>query len=201
MTKRLYLTYMEVQQIFQAMAGNKNCIRDRCMILMCFIHGLRTSELTGIKITDIDLLSGRIYIHRLKNGLSTTHPLHPREISLLKKWLNLRAVYDKHQNDWLFLSIKGQRMTRQHFYNILNHNAKAAGLSVKVHPHMLRHACGFELAEQGLDTRLIQDYLGHRNIRHTVHYTASNAARFVNAWKTKSSQTIQEEQKTSLLFW
>ncbi|WP_275284819.1 tyrosine-type recombinase/integrase, partial [Escherichia coli] len=50
-------------------------------------------------------------------------------------------------------------------------------------PHMLRHACGYELAERGADTRLIQDYLGHRNIRHTVRYTASNAARFAGLWE------------------
>lgn len=48
---------------------------------------------------------------------------------------------------------------------------------------MLRHACGYELAERGADTRLIQDYLGHRNIRHTVRYTASNAARFAGLWE------------------
>jgi len=53
-----------------------------------------------------------------------------------------------------------------------------AGLSVDARPHMLRHACGFALADQGADTRLIQDYLGHRNIQHTVRYTATNPARF-----------------------
>ncbi|MBH3035806.1 tyrosine-type recombinase/integrase [Serratia marcescens] len=193
MTRRLYLTYREVQQIYQAIGGKRNCIRDRCMILMCFIHGLRTSELTGLKITDIDFLSGCVYIRRLKNGFSTTHPLHPREISLLKAWLNLRTAYDIYHNEWLFLSAKGQRMTRQQFYKILSSNAKLAGLAVKAHPHMLRHACGYELAEQGLDTRLIQDYLGHRNIRHTVHYTASNAARFACAWQTATVPPPEEE--------
>ncbi|MCM4604482.1 tyrosine-type recombinase/integrase, partial [Escherichia coli] len=54
-----------------------------------------------------------------------------------------------------------------------------------VHPHMLRHACGFALADNGVDTRLLQDYLGHRNIQHTVRYTASNAARFKGVWKKK----------------
>ncbi|WP_279616106.1 tyrosine-type recombinase/integrase [Kosakonia oryziphila] len=50
---------------------------------------------------------------------------------------------------------------------------------------MLRHACGYALAELGNDTRLIQDYLGHRNIQHTVLYTAANSARFKNAWVTR----------------
>ena len=56
------------------------------------------------------------------------------------------------------------------------------GLST-THPHMLRHACGFALADQGADTRLIQDYLGHRNIQHTVRYTATNPARFERLWR------------------
>ena len=58
-----------------------------------------------------------------------------------------------------------------------------AGLPGKAHPHMLRHACGFALADQGADTQLIQDYLGHRNIQHTVRYTATNPARFEGLWR------------------
>ncbi|ECZ4168724.1 tyrosine-type recombinase/integrase, partial [Salmonella enterica] len=59
-------------------------------------------------------------------------------------------------------------------------------ISVNIHPHMLRHACGYALANQGMDTRLIQDYLGHRNIRHTVLYTASNVERFRKVWQNQS---------------
>ena len=60
---------------------------------------------------------------------------------------------------------------------------KLTGLPVDAHPHMLRHACGFALGDQGTDTRLIQDYLGHRNIQHTVQYTATNPARFARLWR------------------
>ena len=59
----------------------------------------------------------------------------------------------------------------------------AAELPLRAHPHMLRHACGFALADQGADTRLIQDYLGHRNIQHTVRYTAANPVRFERLWR------------------
>ncbi|MFW7226905.1 MULTISPECIES: tyrosine-type DNA invertase [unclassified Serratia (in: enterobacteria)] len=201
MSKRLYLTYKEVQQIFKATAGAKHCIRDRCMILMCFIHGCRVSELIGLKMTDIDFLSGKIYIRRLKNGLSTTHPLLPRELSLLNKWLVLRHMYNKKNNEWLFLSVHGKQLTRQGFCKQLHLYGQRAGLNLQVHPHMLRHACGYELAEQGLDTRLIQDYLGHRNIRHTVHYTASNAARFASVWQTAVPPPQEEELESPFLSW
>jgi type 1 fimbriae regulatory protein FimB len=65
----------------------------------------------------------------------------------------------------------------------LRNYSKAAALPLLAHPHMLRHACGFALADQGGDTRLIQDYLGRRNIQHTVKYTATNPTRFEKRWR------------------
>jgi type 1 fimbriae regulatory protein FimB len=66
---------------------------------------------------------------------------------------------------------------------LLKSASAAAALPFAAHPHMLRHACGFALADQGADTRLIQDYLGHRKIEHTVKYTATNPARFERLWR------------------
>ncbi len=79
-------------------------------------------------------------------------------------------------------------MTRQRVWQVIKHLGELAGIEVHSHPHMLRHACGFALADRGVDTRLIQDYLGHRNIRHTVIYTASNVERFRNIWSKKKLQ-------------
>lgn len=169
------------------------------MILLCFIHGFRVSELTGIKLTDIDFLSKTIYIRRLKSGFSTKQPLHPRELELLNQWMLIRPKYQKKKNsEWLFLSRSGERLSRQRFYSLLRNYGENAQLPIAAHPHMLRHACGYELAEQGLDTRLIQDYLGHRNIRHTVHYTASNAARFSSAWKDVLENEPHEINESTL---
>ncbi|EMJ9624388.1 tyrosine-type recombinase/integrase, partial [Salmonella enterica] len=89
----------------------------------------------------------------------------------------------KNDNNWLFISYHGERLTRQWIYKLSRKYSQQAGLNLVVHPHMLRHACGYALANQGLDTRLIQDYLGHKNISHTVRYTASNPARFRNVWQ------------------
>ncbi|MBU9839263.1 tyrosine-type recombinase/integrase [Rahnella aceris] len=201
MSRRLYLTYREVQHIYQATGDAKHHIRDRCMILMCFLHGFRTSELIGLKISDIDYLSENIYIRRLKNGLSTTHPLHPKERELLQQWMEVRKTCANNTSDWLFLTSRGHCLSRQRFYSLLRHYGELANIPLKVHPHMLRHACGFELAEQGLDTRLIQDYLGHRNIRHTVHYTASNAARFTSAWRVAHTLTLPQKPENLISSW
>lgn len=148
------------------------------VLLMCFIHGLRVSELRFLRISDIDLNSQCIAIRRLKNGFSTVHPLQPREQVSLQLWLGQRIRCLNADLPWLFLSRKGTPLSRQQIHSIIHRYGVEAGIAVPVHPHMLRHACGYALAEEGVDTRLIQDYLGHRNIQHTVLYTASNPARF-----------------------
>ncbi|CAI2014251.1 Tyrosine recombinase XerD [Serratia quinivorans] len=73
---------------------------------------------------------------------------------------------------------------------MLREYGRRAGLEVEAHPHMLRHACGYALADNGADTRVIQDYLGHRNIQHTVLYTAANAGRFRDLWEEKRQKNV-----------
>ncbi|EHU97496.1 phage integrase family protein [Escherichia coli DEC3F] len=124
-----------------------------------------------------------MYIYpSIKKGFSTTHPLLNKEVQALKNWLSIRTSYPHAESEWVFLSRKGNPLSRQQFYHIISTSGGNAGLSLEIHPHMLRHSCGFALANMGIDTRLIQDYLGHRNIRHTVWYTASNAGRFYGIW-------------------
>ncbi|MFC0228007.1 tyrosine-type DNA invertase [Serratia aquatilis] len=178
MRTRKYLNEDEVKRLLASVSQGDNYYRDKCMILMCYIHGFRVSELTALKLSDIDLVNRKVHINRLKNGFSVQHPLHDSEIELIKAWLAQRSTYLNADSEWLFLSRHGTRISRQRFYRAIKGFGEAAGISVVVTPHMLRHSCGYALAEQGVDTRLIQDYLGHKNIRHTVLYTASNAARF-----------------------
>lgn len=180
--KRNFLTHNEIESLLKAANSGAHATRNYCLTLLCFIHGLRASEICRLQISDIDLSSKCIYIHRLKNGFSTTHPLLNKEIRALKNWLQVRAAYSQSDSEWLFLSRKGNPLSRQQFYQIISASGDNAGLSLEIHPHMLRHSCGFALANMGIDTRLIQDYLGHRNIRHTVWYTASNAGRFYGIW-------------------
>ncbi|MBH2952319.1 tyrosine-type recombinase/integrase, partial [Serratia marcescens] len=97
--------------------------------------------------------------------------------------LVIREKINVSGSDFLFISMKGGGISRKRVYSLMATLGEQADISVRVHPHMLRHSCGFALADLGIDTRLIQDYLGHRNIQHTVTYTASNSARFLNIWK------------------
>lgn len=181
---RKYITHSEWKLLFSAINGTRNEARDKALLQMAYIHGLRVSELVDLRLGDFDMTEKIVFIRRLKNGLSTFHPLQPETIELLQRWMQVRKTYAKGSHeDYLFLSTHGKKISRQWVYKLCARYSQRAGLKVKVHPHMLRHACGYALANQGLDTRLIQDYLGHRNIHHTVLYTASNPRRFQRAWQ------------------
>ena len=123
-----------------------------------------------------------MHVARLKGGLSTTHPLRSDEIRLIKAWLADRARMET-DTKALFVSERRGPLSRKTAWLAIRRYGEVAGLEIAAHPHMLRHACGFALADQGADTRLIQDYLGHRNIQHTVRYTATNPARFEKLWR------------------
>lgn len=182
MNKRKYLTRYEINSILDESKKGKYAVRDYCMLLMCFIHGFRVSELCKLKIDQIDLNTKSLFVNRLKRGLSTTQPLIDIELNAIIDWLKEREFWRDSDSPWLFLSQKDGYMSRQNFYNLIKNYAEKSGVKVQVHPHMLRHSCGYALADLGKDTRLIQDYLGHKNITHTVIYTASNLKRFNNIW-------------------
>ena len=166
-----------------ASSSRRHAVRDRCLVRLCFIHGFRVSELCGLLLSDIDMEGHSIYIRRLKSGLSTIHPLAETEIMLLVEWLEERKHWRNADSPFLFLSQKGGRLSRGHVHQLFKNLGQSAALAIAVHPHMLRHACGYALADLGADTRLIQDYLGHRNINNTVIYTAANHKRFRNVWE------------------
>ena len=193
--ERKHLTTLEVDRLLAATKENlRTGLRDRCLILLMFRHGLRVTEACTMRVDQVDLESKILQVQRLKGGLSTTQPLRTEEIRLLKSWMAERerwlrqwrksggagAALDGHA---LFLSTRGTALSRKTFWALLRRYGEAAGLALPPHPHMLRHACGFALADQGADTRLIQDYLGHRNIQHTVRYTATNPVRFEKLWR------------------
>ncbi|EEQ2597206.1 tyrosine-type recombinase/integrase [Escherichia coli] len=184
MTRRRFLTAREVTGMMEAVRNGNNGARDYCLILMAFRHGMRISELLGLRYRDMDLEAGRMSVNRLKNGFSTVHPLIDDELDAIRTWTRVRSTW-RHaaSTDTVFISRKGTMLSRQQAYRIIRAAGELAGAVTCTTPHMLRHACGYELAERGTDTRLIQDYLGHRNIRHTVRYTASNAARFNGLWE------------------
>lgn len=176
---RKHLTGSEVELLCRT-AGRlgRNGPRDGLMILMAFRHGLRCSELVALKWDQVDFQRGVIYIARRKHGKPSTHPLTRRELAALRK---LPGYADRRGN--IFLSERKGPLSERSFHAIVARAGVEAGLNFAVHPHMFRHACGYELANQGRDTRAIQDYLGHSNIQHTVRYTELASGRFDGFFK------------------
>lgn len=182
MNERKHLVSAEVDKLIVATKGSRNEARDRCLLLLMFRHGLRVSEACGLQLSQVDIESRILHVQRLKKGLSTTHPLRTDELRTIKAWLVERKRL-KPEGDAFFVSERRTPLNRKTAWLAIRTYGEKAELSVSAHPHMLRHACGFALADQGADTRLIQDYLGHRNIQHTVIYTATNPARFEKLWR------------------
>jgi type 1 fimbriae regulatory protein FimB len=182
LSDRKHLTAGEVEKLLAATKGTRNESRDRCLLLLMFRHGLRVSEACGLMLSQVDTESRVLHVARLKQGLSTTHPLRGDELRAIKAWLVERAKMQP-EGDTFFISERRGALSRKTAWLMIRHYGELAGLPVEAHPHMLRHACGFALADQGADTRLIQDYMGHRNIQHTVRYTATNPARFERLWR------------------
>ena len=147
------------------------------MILLAYRHGLRVSELVALRWQQIDLKQGVLHVRRRKNGRPSTHPLHGPEIRALRK-----LVRKYPDTQYVFVSERKGPIAAGTVRKIVARAGREAGLDFHVHPHMLRHATGFKLANDGHDTRAIQHYLGHKNIQHSVRYTELAASRFDDFW-------------------
>ena len=149
------------------------------MILIAFRHGLRASELVALQWHAIDFNRAEVHIARTKGSASSTHPLTGRELRMLRR---LQREQDP-KASFVFTSERGTPFATGGYRKMIARLGQAAGFDFGVHPHMLRHACGYALANRGTDTRTIQQYLGHRNIQHTVRYTELSPLRFRNLWQ------------------
>jgi len=171
---REYLRFDEVLTMIQAAKKvGRHGVRDGAIILLMFRHGLRTAELVALKWLQIDLVGGYIEVRRAKHGHDSVHPLRSPELRALRQ---LQRDYPDTQ--YVFVSERKAPLSTRSIRHIVARAGERAGIPLKVHPHQLRHACGYYLAAQGHDTRAIQDYLGHKNIHHTVRYTQMSPQRF-----------------------
>lgn len=177
-----FLTESQLDQFLKAAKHGRHGVRDYALCLLMHRHGLRVSELCQLERSDLLLEDAQIRINRLKNGLSTQQPLTGEELRALKRYWKQRDKQGTGRLPWLFITERKTHFTRQGVSYLINTIGERAQLPVKVTPHMLRHSCGFHLANKGYDLRLIQDYLGHRDPRHTAHYTRTAAVRFKHLW-------------------
>jgi type 1 fimbriae regulatory protein FimE len=176
---REFLTSEEVESVIKASEKvGRHGFRDATLILIAYRHALRVSELVSLRWDQVDLNQGLLHVKRLKNGNPSTHPLHGPELRALRK---LQRDYPS--SPYVFTGERRGPLTASTVRKMVARAGVESGLEFPIHPHMLRHAAGYKLANDGVDTRAIQCYLGHRNITHTCVYTALSPDRFKDFWQ------------------
>jgi len=175
---REHLTPTEVEKLIDAVKDNRYGHRDSIMILVAYRHGLRASEVYDLRWEQIDWSAATLHVRRVKNGKASTHPIRGDELRALRK-LKREAP----TSPFVFVSERGGPFTTDSFNWMVKRAGQKADLPFQAHAHMLRHAAGYKLAGDGHDTRSIQDYLGHKNIQHTVRYIELSPAKFKDFWR------------------
>ena len=176
---REYLTEAEVQRLMEAAKDNRYGHRDATTVLVAYRHGLRASELVDLRWAQVEFKTATLHVRWVKQGTPSTHPVLGDELRALRR---LQREQES-KSPFVFTSERGAPFTTAGFARMVERAGTLAKLSFKAHPHMLRHACGYALANQGHDTRALQAYLGHRNIQHTVRYTELSPTRFNDFWR------------------
>jgi integrase len=175
---REHLTLDEVERLMEAARKvGRHGHRDATLILVAFRHGLRVSEVVALQWAQIDFRNGLLHVNRLKNGVPSTHPLSGAELRALRK---LKRDYPETQ--YVFVSERKAPLSSAGVRKMIARAGETAKIGFPVHPHQLRHATGYILANKGIDTRTLQHYMGHRKIEHTVRYSALDSKRFNGLW-------------------
>ncbi len=186
-TKRGRMVILTPQEMLDLLkAARKRSTRDWAMILLAYRHGLRASEVCGLKLADLDLKAGSISIRRLKGSLHTIQPLYQHrgqplldETAAVRAWLRKRS-HDG--SDYLFTSQKGGKLSRIQFFRVFQTVAEIAGLPVeKRHPHVLKHSLASHLVAGNANLALIRQALGHRSINSTMAYIGTSDAQAAEA--------------------
>ena len=180
LSSRKYLTPDEMALVLAWIKRNAFLpVRDYLMSLMAYRHGLRVSELLSLRWQDVNREDRAILITRLKNGKHNVQPLQEDELRGIVRLKNYYKNNDIKCGPFMFVGTKTHLpLNRNHFNRICDSLNNGQVVPIKVTPHTFRHSCGYYLASKGYDTRLIQDYLGHRNISNTEIYTQLAAVRF-----------------------
>jgi integrase len=176
---REYLTEGEVERLIKAAKGNRYGLRDSTMVLVAYRHGLRASELVDLRWEQVEFKTGTLHVRRVKQGTPSTHSILGDELRALRRLQREQAP----KSPFVFISERDSPFTTAGFARMVERAGTETKLGFKAHPHMLRHACGYALANKGHDTRALQAYLGHKNIQHTVRYTELSPTRFKDFWR------------------
>ena len=173
-------TSAEIEKLIKSAKNGLYGHRDTCLIVTAYRHGLRAKKACELELSQVEFgRNAALHVRRAKNGKPSVHPIRGDELRMLTP---LRKEYL--DSGYVFTSQHGTPpFTPDAINRLIKHIGKRAKLAMPVHFHMLRHSCGYKLANDGADTRAIQDWLGHVSIQHTVVYTALSTTRFKDFWR------------------
>jgi type 1 fimbriae regulatory protein FimB/type 1 fimbriae regulatory protein FimE len=150
--RRDYLTETEVNKLISAARSGRYGHRDATLILIAYRHGLRASEIADLEWSQVELgRSPTLHVRRLKNGKPSAHPLRGDEVRALRELR--RQSFD---SAFVFATERGRPFTPDAVNRLIKRIGERARFAFQIHAHMLRHACGYALANAGHDTRRIQ---------------------------------------------
>lgn len=179
MRSREYLLPAETEKLIKAAKDGRWGHRDSTLILVAYRHGLRAKEACELGWSQVEFgRSAALHVRRAKNGKPSVHPIRGDELRMLTA---LRK--ERPDSGYVFTTERGTPFTPDAINRLVKTIGKRAKLPLPTHFHMLRHSCGYKLANDGIDTRAIQDWLGHVSITHTTRYTQLSSARFKDFWR------------------
>ena len=175
--RRRYLTEGELNKLIKEARKGRYGQRDATLILLMARHGLRVTEAVDLHWDQVDFTKAHLHVKRLKGGINSVHPMQGDELRALRK---LKREQEP-KSAFVLTSERGGPMTRSNVAKMIEAAGKRAGLP-HAHPHALRHTCGHLLADAGHDTRRLQLWLGHADIKHTARYSELSAKPFADFW-------------------
>lgn len=179
--ERMYITPQEFDAVLKALDRNSRTFeRDYCMFLLAYHHGLRLSEAVSMQWSDVDWTGSSIYVRRLKGSVSGSHPLSGNEMRALRRWQRFQP-----RSAWIFSTWKGRPMCARAAQEQFRKTALKAGVPVRLcHWHSMRHGAGYALINNGVNLKVLQVWLGHKNIQNTDRYSAlaDEALRKLHLW-------------------
>ena len=185
--KRTTLTFLAPEELLAVLrAARQRSARDHAMVLLAYRHGLRASEVCGLKLSDVNLKNGSLVVRRLKGSLTTIQPLYAHrgqplldELAALRTWLKQRP---EDGSNFLFTSQKGGALSREQFFRLFRDIAEEASLPAdKRHPHVLKHSLASHLVAGNVNLALVKQALGHRSINSTMQYVGTTDAQAAEA--------------------
>jgi integrase/recombinase XerD len=167
------LTETDVERLLNSADSDTTLgLRDRAMLETLYATGLRVSELVGLKLTALNLNDGVLRVTG-KGNKDRLVPLGEESVQWLRRYMAEARpqLLEKRLSDAVFVTARGEGMTRQAFWHLIKRRALAAGITRPLSPHTLRHAFATHLLNHGADLRVVQMLLGHSDISTTQIYT------------------------------